>query len=140
LNTLLNISEASTIAIHSLALIGNAPERINVIQIAEMTRFSKHHIAKVLLLLTKRGYISSGRGPKGGYVLIKDPSEITLLEIYELIDGPVLNGHCTIHDSTCPFTECVWGNMREQVETDFLGYLKNRTIKSIINPKLSAST
>jgi Rrf2 family protein len=135
-NTVLNISEAASIAIHSLALIGSSNGRITVQQLAEMTHFSRHHIAKILLLLSKKGYVASGRGPKGGYVLKRDASEITMLEIYELIDGPMEYGHCSIHDETCPFAECVFGEMREQAVTEFRGYLKNQTIEDIIKNKI----
>jgi Rrf2 family protein len=135
MNTVLNISEAATIAMHSLALIGSSPERINAAQIAERTGFSRHHVAKVLLLLSKRGYLAADRGPSGGYILKKDPSKITLFEIYELIDGKVTQGNCGIHDGECPFPECVFGHLREQVETEFRDYLSKRTIESIVKKK-----
>ncbi len=132
MNSVLNISEAASIAIHSLALVAAAPGRINVSQLAEQTKFSKNHIAKVMQLLARKGYLSSGRGPAGGYTLKKLPSDITLLEIYELIDGDHSGAHCSVHDEGCPFTECVFGNLRERLGSDMREYLAERKISDII--------
>lgn len=135
MNSVLNISEAASIAIHSLALIASAPSRINVSQLAQATHFSKNHIAKILQILAKKGYLSADRGPKGGYVLLKDAKSITLMEIYELIDGRIESVHCSVHDEGCPFSECVFGTLREQVSSELREYLTERTIYHIINVK-----
>jgi Rrf2 family protein len=135
MNSVLNISEAASIAIHSLALIAATPGRINVNKLAELTNFSRNHIAKIMQLLTKRSYLTSGRGPKGGYILKKNPRDISLLEIYELIDGTLNTSHCSVHDEGCPFNECVFGNLRERLGEDMRKYLAERTIYDILKTK-----
>ena len=61
------LSEAGSIAIHSMVLIARSKEIMNVINIAKATEASKHHVAKVLQRLVKEGYLTSNRGPKGGF-------------------------------------------------------------------------
>ena len=47
---------------------------------------------RVLKALVNAGVLHSVRGPHGGYRLAKPPSEITLLEVVEAVDGPVRGG------------------------------------------------
>lgn len=137
MNSALQISEAASIAIHCLALIASSRGRINVNRLAELTRFSKNHIAKVLQLLAKKGYLNSDRGPGGGYTLKRDPDEISLLEIYQLIDGDLNEEYCSVHTEACPFAECVFGDLRERVGTEMRSFLAGRTINDIIKTKAS---
>ena len=132
MKSILNISEAASIAIHSLAIIAGAKDRINVNQLAEMTGFSKNHIAKILQQLAKKGYVDADRGPHGGYVIKKDSSQVSLFEIYELIDGALPESHCGIHDGKCPFKECVYGDLHKNAEREFRSYLQNKFIHDVI--------
>ncbi|MGM0612728.1 MAG: Rrf2 family transcriptional regulator, partial [Bacteroidota bacterium] len=69
---LFNISEATIIAFHSLALMDKAT-LVRAETVSSTTRASKNHVLKVLNQLSKHGYIKSIRGPKGGFQLNKDP-------------------------------------------------------------------
>ena len=126
-----NISEASSIAIHSLALVNQSEEILNVNQIAERTEFSKNHISKVLQTLVRHGYLSSGRGPKGGFVSRMDPESITLLEIIELIEGRLSDAHCGIEEGKCPFETCVFGDLPAEFKTKFQEYFRTKRISEI---------
>ena len=46
-------------------------------------------MAKVLKPLVSARVLQSVKGPNGGYRLAKGPTEITLLEILEAVDGPL---------------------------------------------------
>src|ERR1035437_4445426 len=105
-----NISEASSIAVHSMALIAKSKKQINATELAELTKFSRNHLAKVLQRLVKGNYIKSVRGPKGGFVINKNSKEISLLEIYELMEGALEQNKCNIHNGACQFSFCIFGN------------------------------
>lgn len=126
------ISEAASLAIHSLAIIARSKEQINVNGIAEATNFSRTHLAKVLQRLSKNNYIKSERGPKGGFVLSKNSKKITLLEIYELMEGALEPEKCNIHQGKCPFTTCIFSNITGKFTIEFRKYLKSKTIKDFI--------
>ncbi|MCK9618513.1 MAG: Rrf2 family transcriptional regulator [Lentimicrobiaceae bacterium] len=87
MSKIVHVSEAASIAIHSMALIAQNTEIMNVNTIAEITHSSKTHLAKVMQQLVKNNFLESERGPKGGFILKKPANEILLLEIYELIEG-----------------------------------------------------
>ncbi|NTW33220.1 MAG: Rrf2 family transcriptional regulator [Bacteroidetes bacterium] len=132
MSKIFNISEAASLAIHSLALIAKSEKQINANMIAEMTNFSKNHLSKILQRLVKYDYIRSERGPKGGFVLNKDSKEITLLEIYETIEGVLEIPKCKIHKGDCLFSSCIYGGMGEKLTSEFREYLKNKTIYDAI--------
>ncbi|MFH1160389.1 MAG: Rrf2 family transcriptional regulator [bacterium] len=84
-----SLSEASSIAIHSIVLIARSASGINVVKIAAHTGFSKNHIAKILQRLAKSDLLKSVRGPLGGFSLKKEPKEYNLLEVDQAIEGPI---------------------------------------------------
>ena len=58
-------------------------------------------LAKILQRLAKKGLITSQNGPKGGYVLARDPHEITVGDVIKAIEGPIDLVDCSVGDD-CP--------------------------------------
>lgn len=131
MTNLINISEAASLAIHSMALIAAMGTKLNVNQIAKITGASRNHLAKVMQTLVKNDFLVSNRGPKGGFELKRSADEIFLFEIYQIIDGIIDRAHCGLHNSPCPFSECVFGGMTRQFTNDFLYYLQNKKLSDI---------
>ncbi len=46
-------------------------------------------LEQLFAVLRRAGMLRSQRGVKGGYVLARDPAQVTVLEVVELLDGPV---------------------------------------------------
>lgn len=128
-----HISEAASLAVHSMVLIAGSPVSMNVNQIASVTHSSRNHLAKVMQVLVKNNYLDSVRGPKGGFTLKGDPHKINLLEIYELIEGSIEEHHCGIETQKCPFTSCVFGGLADKFSHEFIGYLRNKTLADLIS-------
>jgi Rrf2 family protein len=59
-------------------------------------------LAKILQRLAKRGLIVSQNGPKGGYVLARQPHEITVGEVIRALEGPINIVSCLDSASDCP--------------------------------------
>ena len=131
MSRIINISEASSIAIHSLALIANSKETVNVNHLSDVLSFSKNHMAKILQLLVRFNYLDSNRGPHGGFRLKVDPKEINLLEILELMEGELEMDHCNHVVEDCPFESCVYGDIRVNLTNQFRDYFKNKTLDEI---------
>jgi len=110
-----SLSEAASIALHGIILIAQEKEGLNVIKIAERTDTSKHHVAKVMQRLVKAGYLTSQRGPSGGFVLRKNPADIHFLEIYEAIEGPIEITECPMDKQICPFDKCIMNNVTSKM-------------------------
>lgn len=123
-----SLSEASSIAIHSMVLIARNQNGINSGQIAEYTKFSKNHTAKVLQRLVKSDLLKSVRGPAGGFTIKKDPRKISLLNIYEAIEGPMEITDCPLAYEVCNFDKCLMGNVVNKMTTEFRKFLKTQTL------------
>ena len=123
------LSEAASIAIHSMVLIARSENGMNVMHVAEMTGFSKNHIAKVLQRLVKNDLLKSVRGPAGGFTMRKNPGDVTLLEIYESIEGPLDITDCPLSNDICNFEKCVMGNVVNKMTLEFKKFLKDQTLK-----------
>jgi Rrf2 family protein len=135
MSKVVHISEAASLAVHSMGLIATNEEMLNVNNIAEITKSSRNHLAKVLQILVKNDFLTSTRGPKGGFVLKRDASTILLLHLYELMEGPIEKQHCGIQSEKCPFVTCVFGNLADRFSEDFVAYLKITKLSDIIRKK-----
>ncbi|HEX7494157.1 MAG TPA: Rrf2 family transcriptional regulator [Bacteroidales bacterium] len=58
-------------------------------------------LAKILQQLAKQKILSSSKGPHGGFSLLKDPGDITLLDIVNTIDGKDVFTNCIMHNGSC---------------------------------------
>lgn len=126
------LSEASSIAIHGMVLIARSPDGINAAKIAEITGLSKNHIAKVLQRLVKNDMLKSVRGPAGGFTLKKDPATITLLDIYQSIEGNLDIGDCPLSYDLCGFERCLMGSVVNKLTTEFRTFLEEKTLQSYL--------
>jgi len=127
-----SLSEAASIAIHSMVLIARSEGMMNVNKIAERTGSSKHHVAKILQRLVKEDYLTSIRGPHGGFELNKSPEEINLLEIYETIEGRLSVTECPMENPICPFNKCILGNVVAEMTGKFREYLQGHTLQEYL--------
>ncbi len=126
------MSEAGSIAIHSMVLIAKSENKLNVIKIAERTGSSKHHVAKVLQRLVKDDFLTSNRGPHGGFKLKRSAEEINLLEIYESIEGRIEITECPMDNMICPFDKCILGDVIGKMTQNFKDYLQSQKLSDYL--------
>ncbi len=87
-------------AVIYLALNGNE-KKIGIKEISKELEIPTPFLGKILQQLAKNKMLSSTKGPNGGFLLAKPATEITLLNIIEIIDGLDLFNECLIGLSTC---------------------------------------
>ncbi|GAP44711.1 MULTISPECIES: Rrf2 family transcriptional regulator [Lentimicrobium] len=132
MSKIITISEAASIAIHSMVLIAGAKDHLNVTQIAERMGSSRHHVAKILQRLVKEGYLSSNRGPAGGFTLKKPASDVSLMEIFETIEGKLSETSCPLDHPVCPFDKCLMGNIVTKMTREFRKYMEEQKLSDYI--------
>ncbi len=128
MSKIVTLSEAASIALHGIILVAQSDKLINVVQIAETTTSSKHHVAKVFQRLVKEKFVNSHRGPSGGFSLNKKPEDITLLEIYEAIEGKIEATDCALDKDACHFDKCILNNITRDLTIQYKNYLENQTL------------
>jgi Rrf2 family protein len=87
-------------AIHYIAFHQHAGV-VNAKRIAEDLGIPAELLAKILQRMAKRKLIKSLNGPKGGYVLGRQPGKIMVGEVLRAIEGPLGIVHC-YQDLGCP--------------------------------------
>jgi Rrf2 family protein len=70
-------------------------------QIAEDMQVPVSYLPQLLAELVRAGLVCSVAGRKGGYVLARDPGDITLLEAIEVADGPMVALVCILRGGPC---------------------------------------
>jgi Rrf2 family protein len=110
LDGIVKFSEASSIAMHAMAMLAARPDRhVSVREVAERLPISESHLAKVFQRLTRAGLVEGIRGPGGGFRLVPDRGELTLLDVYEAIDGPLGVSPCLFAPAKC-CSDCILGD------------------------------
>jgi len=128
---ILRVSEAASLALHSLVLLAVEPgEPLTTHKIGSLLGVSEAHLSKVLQRLAREGFVKSTRGPKGGFVLAKPPESITLLEVYESIEGPLLWSNCLLDAPICSGT-CIFGGLLKDVNDQVRRYLSGTTLAEL---------
>ncbi len=76
---------------------------VNTKEVAEEHNIPVELLAKVLQTLAKQEIIESHNGPKGGYILAREPKLITIAQVLEAIEGPLGIADCyhEKEDSPC---------------------------------------
>jgi len=128
MSKIVSLSEAASIAIHGIILIARSEVTLNVIQIADATGTSKHHVAKVMQRLVKEGFITSQRGPSGGFLLNVPAAELTFLKVYEAIEGKIEITKCPMDKKVCPFEKCIMDNISNRMTLEFRDYLDKQKV------------
>ena len=132
MSKIFSMSDAASIAIHSMVLIARAENGINAVRIAEISGFSKNHISKVLQRLVKHGLLKSVRGPAGGFTLKPVPESISLLTIYEAIEGALEVTDCPMAHNICGFDNCIMGNVVNKMTIGFKKFLNEQSLKDYL--------
>ncbi len=130
---IVHLTEAASLAIHSMVLIAKSDIHINVNILAKEMGASRNHLAKVLQQLVKQNFLKSVRGPSGGFVLNVNPADVTLLSIYEAIEGKIETTACPLDRQICPFNKCLMGGMVNSMTIQFKEYFGQQTLEKFIN-------
>jgi Rrf2 family protein len=101
-------------------------------EIARDLHLSFKYLENIFKPLSKGGIVRGTRGPEGGYVLKKDPRELSLHDVFCALEGPVFTVECFDetqacgHGGLCPVRD-LWGDLRSTLEV----FLRKRTLADI---------
>ena len=93
------------------------------------------YLEQIFLKLKKNNLVKSTRGTNGGYVLIKDPNEIKLSEIFLALDEKVKTLGCNKESKKgCngKFTKCITHNLWDELESHINTFFENKKLSDLI--------
>lgn len=98
---------------------------LTILQISEREGLSGSHVAKLLSILRKHGFVKSVRGQQGGYRMARPPQAILVRDVLEALGGRLYDsGFCLRHaglgESCVHETDCtlrpLWGTVQNAVD------------------------
>lgn len=101
------LSRGGDYAIRAMVDLASRPaeERTITQGIAGRQQIPPAFLSKVLASLTQAGLIRTHRGAAGGVGLARSPERISLLEVVEAVQGPIILNECTNPYRTCPLED-----------------------------------
>jgi len=120
-------------AVLYLARLGTN-QRAATSQVATEKQIPPSFLAKIISQLSIAGLLHTSRGARGGVSLARDPSEISVLDVVEAIDGPISLNECLSDDDSCPFTtDCPLHTIWYEAQEDLVKRLKSTKFNQLLN-------
>lgn len=102
--------------------------------IAEREEISEKYLSHLVIPLRASGLISSSRGAHGGYRLAKSPSQITLKEIVQTLEGGISFVECVKNPSVCPrVSKCATRGIWEKLDKKISDALSSVNLADLMN-------
>jgi Rrf2 family protein len=91
-------------------------DAVSLGEIANAQGISEKYLETLFASLRAAGLVRSQRGARGGYLLARPAEEITLSDVYAVLEGPEPYAPCTGDPGACPrwelcSTQRVWARM-----------------------------
>jgi DNA-binding IscR family transcriptional regulator len=87
---MISITTKSPYALQALTELGQAGEGpVPIGELAKRREIPTQFLEQLFATLRRAGMLKSQRGVKGGYSFAREPGSITVLEVVELLDGPL---------------------------------------------------
>ena len=133
----MRITQEADYALRIVALLASTGNVIDANTIAESAGITQRFALKILRKLSLGEIVSSQKGAGGGYRLAREPENITLKDIIELIDGEIAISKCLSHEHVCSKqgenkSACKIHLIFDAINGDIVKRLENITIASVI--------
>ncbi len=141
MSTALKLSEGCSLAIHAAVLMaGNTERSFTTHELAKTLGASENHLAKIMQRLGKADLVSSTRGPAGGFRLARPAGDVSLMQIYEVIEGPFTPDFCLLRKPVCQGHKCVLGGLVARINREIRDYLTQTTLADLSDVCIPAHT
>lgn len=107
---------------------------VRIREIAQRQNISEKYLEQIVSTLTKAGYLTSIRGPKGGYRLSRTPDQYTVGMILRLTEGSLAPVSCLEQEeNTCERSEqCVTLLLWKQIDDAVKGVVDHVTLEDML--------
>lgn len=108
-------------------------EKASTSAIAKGENIPPSFLAKIISQLSIAGILHTTRGAQGGVYLSRPREEISVLDVVEAIDGPILFNECTANPKICEFSSsCYLHNLWCESRNELMNKLKQTTFAHLI--------
>ena len=108
--------------------------------IAEIEGLSPEFLEQIFFRLKKEGIVDSVRGPGGGFVLGREPSEITAKNIFDAVGEGVELTPCTSEEDHCERKDnCLIHGVWEEASEYIITYFSSLTLEDVVRRATAAA-
>jgi Rrf2 family protein len=116
-------------------------EPVSAAILVETQKIPKEFAYKILQKLCKAKMVKSSKGPNGGFSLAQEPRQITLLEVMEKVQGPLVVRPCLLDDDACPAQpSCPVSAQLRKLQKILQASMQDITLARIIRAKQGSSS
>lgn len=134
----MQISRQTDYAVRTMEFLARIPAGV-LVQTREIARkqdIPEKYLPSIVRTLATAGLLKTMRGNHGGIRLARPPEDITLKDIVEAIDGPVILNRCQIKPGECESSNsnrCTLHRFWERVTADVQRQLSAVSIGDLVN-------
>ncbi|UCC86470.1 MAG: Rrf2 family transcriptional regulator [Anaerolineales bacterium] len=130
----MEITRQADYAIRSMIHLAELPMngRVSTASISEAQGIPLPFLTKVISRLATAGLVTTSRGMGGGVSLARRPEEVTLLQVVEAVDGPILLNHCLLRSGACERESfCAAHDVWSEIQERFVSELSAVTMQDL---------
>lgn len=127
----MQVTRAADYAVRVMVHLAGLPsgQRSTRDELAASSEVPEHFLSKILQTLSRGGLITSHRGSAGGFALAKSPEDVTLLDVVEVVDGPIQLNVCVATGvGCCRMTRCAVHHVWMDAQNALTSVLRGATL------------
>lgn len=125
-------------AIRGIVYLAKQPSGkvVLVSEVAEATGVSQTFLAKIFQSFAKIGLVNSFRGTGGGFLLGRPAAKITLRQVVEAVEGPIMPNRCLTGDGACEReVQCMVHPVWRKIQGEVAAILDAVTLEDLAKDK-----
>jgi Rrf2 family transcriptional regulator, iron-sulfur cluster assembly transcription factor len=132
---MMELTRKGEYAIRGILYLAGLPQgKVALIsEIAKIADVPKSFLAKIFQSFAKLGLVISSRGTGGGFVLARPAAQISLREVVEAVEGPIVPNRCLIGEGTCARdSTCSVHPVWRKVQNEVVAILDGITLEDLV--------
>lgn len=106
---------------------------VSIKTISQRQNISEYYLEQLFSPLRKADLVKSIRGAQGGYILNREPKDITIADVMDVLEGPIEISEC-IQGSACGNSNsCATRLLWEKIKNSIDEVTKNITLQDIVD-------
>jgi Rrf2 family protein len=102
--------------------------------IALRQHISNAYLENILIALKSGGIVRTTRGAQGGFALTRSPQQITLLDVFQALDGELAPVECAVNKKVCERSaDCVMRTVYEKLKQAQDNVLSGITLQDLVD-------
>jgi Rrf2 family protein len=116
-------------------------QRAMIDEVSRQERIPKSFLAKIFQNLAKAGLVRSVRGSHGGFELLKNPADISVLEVIEAVEGKIVFQRCRMDKPDCEHEGgCALCSLFERAQDGIKDVLTRTTLHDLLADEKSVQS